>query len=210
MRRLTLTTSTTFALLMLWAGPAAAHAGLMPGDLVPGTASDSEVVIVHGCGPGGTIPANDDETYPTTSVTLSPPDGLTVVPREVEGWTLTTETDSAGEVQHARWQFDDPAGTLEAIFLGVEVTPDADLDGATLWVPVTQECTDGERLDWIAETAHESHGQLPAMLVNVSSAVLAASEVPSTGLSTGVIITLALALGIVAGGGVAIVSARRG
>lgn len=210
MRKVTLTTTIAVVLLLLSAGPAMAHAGLMPGDLAPGTTIESEVVIVHGCGPDGTIPANDAETSPTTAVTLTQPEGLTIIPRETAGWTLTAETDATGDLRRARWESTDPGGTLEAVFLGVEVTADADLDGAAIYVPVVQDCVDGEQLAWVAENPHETGDALPAMLVNVDAAVMAASAPPSTGVPTSVIVTLAVALGIVVGGGVVIVSARRG
>jgi uncharacterized protein YcnI len=200
------------ASLLLWAGPASAHAGFMPNDLAPGVLTEGEVVVVHGCGPDGTIPANDDEELATTAVILQRPDGLTIDPQQVEGWTLSTETDGAGEVTQARWDTVDSAGELGAIFLGVEVTADEDADGSSIWVHVVQECGEDEELAWVAERVEELEGELPAMLVNVdSAAVLAAQSSPSTeGLSTSVIITLAVAFAVLAGGGVAILSARRG
>jgi uncharacterized protein YcnI len=198
------------ALLLVWVGPASAHAGLMPGELAPGVVTESELVIVHGCGPDGTIPGNDDEEFATTAVTLERPAGLTIAPREVEGWTLSTETDGDGAVTSARWDVSDPEGELGTIFLGVEVTADA-VDGTSIWVPVVQDCVEGEQLAWVAERVDELDGELPAMLVTVDSAVLAASTSEDAGgLPTSVIITLAVAIAVLAGGGVAAVSARRG
>jgi uncharacterized protein YcnI len=210
-RKLTTVSTLAVAVLLLWAGPASAHAGFMPNDLAPGVLTEGEVVVVHGCGPGGTIPANDDEELATTAVVLQRPDGLTIDPQEVEGWTLSTETDDAGDVTQARWDTDDPAGELGAIFLGVEVTADEAADGGSIWVHVVQECGEDEQLAWVAERIEELEGELPAMLVNVDSAVLAAASSPSAGgLSTGVIVTLAVALAVLAGGGVAMFTARRG
>jgi uncharacterized protein YcnI len=210
-RKLFTVSTLAVAVLLLWAGPAAAHAGFMPNDVAPGVLTEGEVVVVHGCGPDGTIPANDDEELATTAVVLQRPDGLTIDPQEVEGWTLSTEIDAAGDVTQARWETDDPAGELGAIFLGVEVTADEDADGSSIWVHVVQECGEDEQLSWVAERIEELEGELPAMLVNVDSAVLAAESSPSTqGLSTGVIVTLAVALAVLAGGGVAMLTARRG
>jgi uncharacterized protein YcnI len=210
-RKLFTVSTLAVAVLLLWAGPASAHAGFMPNDLAPGVLTEGEVVVVHGCGPDGTIPANDDEELATTAVVLQRPDGLTIDPQEVEGWTLSTEIDGAGDVTQARWETDDPAGELGAIFLGVEVTADEDADGTSIWVHVVQECGEDEQLAWVAERVEELEGELPAMLVNVDSAVLAAESSPSTeGLSTGVIVTLAVALAVLAGGGVAMFTARRG
>jgi uncharacterized protein YcnI len=210
-RKLITVSTLAVAVLLLWAGSASAHAGFMPGDLAPGVLTEGEVVVVHGCGPDGTIPANDDEELATTAVVLQRPDGLTIDPQQVEGWTLSTETDDAGDVIEARWEADDPAGELGAIFLGVEVTADEAADGSSIWVHVVQECGEDEQLAWVAERIAELEGELPAMLVNVDSAVLAAESSPSTeGLSTGVIVTLASALAVLAGGGVAMFTARRG
>jgi uncharacterized protein YcnI len=211
-RKLFTVSTLAVAVLLLWAGPAAAHAGFMPNDVAPGVLTEGEVVVVHGCGPDGTIPANDDEELATTAVILQRPDGLKIDPQEVEGWTLSTETDDVGDVIQARWAADDPAGELGAIFLGVEVTADEDADGSSIWVHVVQECGEDEQLAWVAERIEELEGELPAMLVNVdSAAVLASQPSPSTGgLSTGVIVTLAVALAVLAGGGVAMFSARRG
>jgi uncharacterized protein YcnI len=201
----------TLLVLLLWAGPAAAHAGLVPGDLAPGVRTESELVLVHGCGPDGTIPGSDDAELPTTGVTLERPDGLSLVPREADGWTLTTEEADDGELVRARWEADDPAGALGTVFLGVEVTADEALDGQDVWVPVLQDCVDGERLAWTHLRADGGDRALPAMLVSVDSAVLAAEAASSGGgLPTSVVATLAVALAVVAGGGVAAVTARRG
>jgi uncharacterized protein YcnI len=211
MRTFTVVTMFTVVTLLLWAGPASAHAGLMPGDLAPGVVTEGELVIVHGCGADGTIPGNDDDEFATTAVTLDRPDGLSIAPREVEGWTLSTETGADGEIAQARWEATDPAGELGTIFLGVEVTADEAADGTSIWVPVVQDCVEDEQLAWVAEEAHGSDGELPAMLVNIDSAVLAASSSPADGgMPTSVIITLAVAIAVLAGGGVAVVSARRG
>jgi uncharacterized protein YcnI len=211
MRKLTLTATLAAALLSLWAGPAFAHAGLMPGDLAPGAVTEGELVIVHGCGPDGTIPANDDDAFATTGVTLDRPEGLSIAPQEVEGWTLSVETAADGQVTRARWDTVDPAGETGTIFLGVEVTADEAADGTSIRVPVLQDCVDGEQLAWVAEESDEANGLLPAMIVHVDSAVLAASSAASDGgLPTSVIITLAVALAVLAGGGVAVYSARRG
>jgi uncharacterized protein YcnI len=201
----------TAGVLLLGAAPAAAHAGLMPGELAPGVVTEGELVIVHGCGPGGTVPANDDDEHATTAVTLQRPDGLSISPHQVEGWTLSTETGSDGEVSLARWEADDSAGELGTIFLGVDVTADEAADGRDIWVPVVQDCVEGEQLAWVAERVDAGDGELPAMRVTVDAAVLAAASSPAgEGLPTSIIVTLAVALAVLAGGGVAILSARRG
>jgi uncharacterized protein YcnI len=202
--------SLTVLLLLLGAGPALAHAGLMPGDLAPGVATEGELVLAHGCGPDGTIPGSDEAELATVGVTIERPDGLSLLPREVEGWTLTTE-ERDGEVQRVRWEVDDADGVLGTVFLGVEVTADAAYDGQDVWVPVVQDCVDGEQLSWTHERIDGGDAALPAMLVSVDAAVLAASTADAPGgLSTSVIATLAVVLAAVAGGAVALVTARRG
>jgi uncharacterized protein YcnI len=204
------TASLTVLVLLLGAGPAAAHAGLMPGDLAPGVTTESELVLAHGCGPDGTIPGSDEAELATVGVTLERPDGLSLAPREVEGWTLTTE-EQDGEVQRVRWEAEDAAGVLGTVFLGVEVTADAAYDGEDVWVPVVQDCVDGEQLSWTHAQLDGGDGALPAMLVSVDAAVLAASTpTDAGGLPASVIATLAVVLAVVAGGAVAVVTARRG
>ncbi|MFA9430480.1 hypothetical protein [Egicoccus sp. AB-alg2] len=208
MRRLLLLPVLAAALLLSTAGPAVAHAGLMPGDLAPGVASDSQLVVVHGCGPDGTIPANDEETLPTTAVTVSRPDGLTIVPSPAAGWTLTTDLDTDGTVGSATWVSDDPEGTLETIFLDLEVTADADLDGQQRYLPVVQDCAAGEQLAWVGEIPHEVDGVLPAVLVNVDASA-GTTPAAAAGPPTSVIVTLAVAMAVLAGGGAAMITARR-
>jgi uncharacterized protein YcnI len=204
------TASLTVLFLLLGAGPAAAHAGLMPGDLAPGVTTESELVLAHGCGPDGTIPGSDEAELATVGVTLERPEGLSLAPREVEGWTLTTE-ERDGEIQRASWESEDADGVLGTIFLGVEVTADAAFDGEDVWVPVVQDCVEGEQLAWTHAQLDGGDGALPAMLVSVDAAVLAAStSTDAGGLSAGVIVALAVALALAAGGGVAVVTARRG
>jgi uncharacterized protein YcnI len=204
------TASLTVLVLLLGVGPAAAHAGLMPGDLAPGITTEGELVLAHGCGPDGTIPASDEAELATVAVTLERPDGLSLVPREVEGWTLTTE-ERDGAVQRVRWEAQDAAGVLGTVFLGVEMTADVAYDGEEVWVPVVQDCVDGEQLAWTHERIDGGDAALPAMLVSVDAAVLAASSPADTGgLRASVVATLAVVLAVLAGGAVAVVTARRG
>jgi uncharacterized protein YcnI len=204
-------TASLTVLLSLWgAGPALAHAGLMPGDLAPGVTTESELVLAHGCGPDGTIPGSDEAELATVGVTLERPAGLSLAPREVEGWTMSTEEED-GEVQRVRWEADDEAGVLGTVFLGVEVTADAAYDGEDVWVPVIQDCVDGEQLAWTHTQVDGGDGALPAMLVSVDAAVLAAATpADAGGLSTTAIAALAVGLAVVVGGAVTVVTARRG
>jgi uncharacterized protein YcnI len=208
MRSSTITT-VVLLLLLLLPGPALGHAGLMPGELAPGVVTEGELVVVHGCGPDGTIPANDDEEYATTAVVLERPAGLTIAPHPVEGWSMSTSLDEAGEVAQVRWETDDPAGELGAIFLGVEVTADPAPDGTEIWVPVVQECAEGEELRWLAEQVETHGGPLPAMRVTVDGAVLAATATSSDGPPLALLIAVVLAVALAAGGGVAYLTARR-
>jgi hypothetical protein len=141
---------------------------------------------------------------------LDRPGGLTIAPQQVDGWSLSTSLDADGEVARARWETDDPAGELGAIFLGVELTADPAPDGTDIWVHVVQECAEGEELRWTGEQVEADGGPLPAMRVTVDGAVLAASSSNTDdGPSLAILIAVVLAVSLAAGGGVAYLTARR-
>lgn len=179
----------TAALLVLSAAPAAGHTGLMPGEIAPGTTIDGELVLVHGCGPGGTIPTSDEDASATQAVTMVVPDGLGLTPKEVAGWDLVTEVDAAGRVTEARWQNRDPDGTVGAVFLQVALDATGIADGTQFAVPVVQDCVDGEQLRWTLPEMDERDGQFPATRVSVTST--AANAPIDTGPSP-VVLTLVL------------------
>lgn len=190
------------ALLMLLAGPAAAHVGLMPGDLAPNTSVDARLVLAHGCGTDGTIPSSDDDALPTQAVTLELPAGVTAEPGATDGWDATVETDDHG--MHVRWESRDPAGHAGALELPLHLEV-GDLPGGTdLWLPVIQECAGGEAMAWTHPGMAEGGG-LPAVLATVVAPAAA-----NAGLPTSVIVTLAVAVAAVAGGVVFALSGRRG
>lgn len=195
------------ALLVLSAAPAAAHTGLMPGEIAPGTTLDGELVLAHGCGPGGTIPASDEDASATQAVTMVVPDGLGLTPREVEGWDLITEVDAAGRLTEARWQSRHPDGTAGAVSLQVELDATGLADGTQFVVPVVQTCVDGEQLRWTLPDVEERDGQYPATRLSVTSA--AANAPVSTGPSPVLLALLLGGLALGAGATSYVVTGRR-
>lgn len=182
------------ALLLLVASPALAHVMLMPGDVAPGATLDTELLVVHGCGPGGTIPATDDDASPTVSLSLEVPDPIGVTPHDVEGWTVTTDRNDSGT--EVLWEHDDPAGTLDPIYLDLTLDAEAFDDDAEFWFPAIQDCADGERMSWTLPGMQERDGQL----AGVGFGVTTPPEEPSQGLSPVMIAVIAVLLAGAAGG----------
>lgn len=161
-------------------------------------------MVVHGCGPDGTIPATDDDAVPTLAVTLEVPAPLQVTPGDTEGWSVTTDrTDDATQI---RWDNLDEDGTLSPIYLDVAVDASGFDAEQELWLPAIQECTDGERMSWTLAGMHEADGQLPGVSVGISAA--APTSVEDAGPSTALIIGLAVLIAGVAGGAVFLITAR--
>lgn len=207
MRSLLVATAVAALLALASALPAAAHVGLMPGDLAPGTTLEAQVVLAHGCGPDGTIPASDEDASPTAAVTVEVPDGLGLTAQAVEGWDLSTTTDDAGRTVEARWVSEVPAGVAGSVFLDVTLDA-ADLaDGTDLWLPVVQTCVDGERMRWTLPDGQERDGELPATWVSVTDAAPNAPE-PAE-MSPVVVGLLLVALALAAGGVSYVVTGRR-
>jgi uncharacterized protein YcnI len=203
-RRTALVVTLLTASLLLMAGPAAAHIMMMPGDVEPGGTLESELLVVHGCGPDGTIPATDDDASPTLAVTLEVPAPLQVTPGETEGWSVTTER--SDDTTHIRWDNLDEAGTLSPIYLDIALDAAAFDTEQELWLPAIQECTDGERMSWTLPGMDERDGQLPGVSVGITAA--APVTVDSSGPSTALIVGLAVLIAGVVGGAVFAVTGR--
>jgi uncharacterized protein YcnI len=207
MRSSSLVAAVAAAVSLLVAAPAAAHVGLMPGELAPGTTMDAQLVLAHGCGPEGSIPTTDDEAFATQAVTLAVPDGLAVTPRESAGWSLTTEQDASGRTTSARWEAADEIGAPGAVRFALSVDASALDDEAEHWLPVVQDCVDGEQLRWTSAGV-ESGDDLPAMRLTVSSTAANAPE--PTGPSPILIALLVATVALGAGAVTFVVSGRRG
>jgi uncharacterized protein YcnI len=159
-----LTASLTSALLLASAAPASAHAELAPWRLPPDTTAGMLLLVTHGCGDEDEwISSEPLEEEPTIAVTLQRPLELSIEPAPYEGWTLTTERDEAGEVVSATWRSDDPAGTSDTLQLPFDATVGDLPDGHTVWLPVIQECTGDERLEWTLEGDLRGGDEVPAM-----------------------------------------------
>ncbi len=205
--RATVTTlaSLTVALLLVVAGPAAAHVMLMPGDVEPGDTLDTELLVVHGCGPGGTIPATDDDASPTVSVQLEVPAPIGISAHDVDGWSVSTDEGSADEPTRILWENDDRSGTTEPIYFDVTIDATAFDDEAEYWLPAIQDCADGERMRWTLPGMEERDGQL----AGVSFGVTAAPEEPRQGLSPVAIALIAMLIAGLAGAATFLITGRR-
>lgn len=201
--RKTLLSTATVALLLL-AVPASAHVTMMPGEIDAGDTVDAEVLVVHGCGPGGTIPASEDDASPTDAVTLEVPQSLEMTPQDAEGWTVANHDVSPEGATEIRWETDDPDGTLASSSLPVSVEAAAVADDQELWVAAIQDCTDGEQLSWTIAGMEERDGQLPAMRVEVM-----APEDVASGLPGWVPVALLVLAAAAAGAVVTVISGRR-
>ena len=191
----------TFGLLLASVGAAHAHVGLVPGDIAPGETVEAHVVLAHGCGEDGTVPGTDDESSPTTAVSLAATEGVHITPLDVEGWTLVDEGPGG-----ARWTSEDEAGVEGVVFLDVEVDANGLHTDDEVWVPITQECLDGTVMAWDHPGAAVEADDLPAMLVRAATP---AASVNDGGLPTPVLIGLVVALALAAGGAVTVLSLRR-
>lgn len=190
--------------LVLWllAAPASAHVMLMPGDVPASTPTDRQIMVVHGCGPGGTIPASDDEISPTMAVEVQVPPAVDIAPHDVDGWEWSRRADDHGATV-LRWEHDDPTGTDAVIYLDVTVT--AEEGHGELWLPVRQECTDGEVMHWTVAGMEERDGQLPAMAVGIE----AGSGGGFPGGSTALVFGLAFLVAAAAAGVSVVLTGRR-
>lgn len=162
MRVLT-TAAATAALTVALATSASAHAELSPYRLPPGAEATLALVVTHGCADEAERFRSDGEDEPpTTAIDLQVPLELTVVPQEVDGWTLTTEA-AAGRVTRARWESEDPAGTTESVRFPLDVTVADVPDGTVVWLPLVQDCAGGASLAWTLEGDVRGGDDIPAM-----------------------------------------------
>jgi hypothetical protein len=204
MRRPLTTLVAGVLLTLLSAAPAAGHAGLMPGQLAPGTTLASELLLVHGCGPGGSLPTGEDLGSPTTRIRVGVPEGVELTPLPAEGWSAST---TAGAVTYTATAADGVEGVVR---LPVELTVPSGQPDGELWLPMVQDCSDGEQLAWTHEGV-EAEGGLPAarVLVDRYTGMTAAERQASEQLPTVVVLALLVAVALLAGGGVYAWSARR-
>lgn len=148
--------------------PAAGHAELVPWRLPPGETGGLLLMVTHGCGDEDEwISAEPLEEEPTIAVTVQVPLELDMTPVAVEGWSLSTEDDGSGALTSATWRHDDPAGTSETVQLPIDVTVADVPDGSEVWIPVIQECTGGESLEWTLEDELRGGDQVPAMMLSI-------------------------------------------
>ncbi len=203
--RRTLTCLTVGGLLTLGgAAPALAHAGLMPGQYAPGTNTPSQIVIVHGCGPDGTIPIDDSVGSPTRAITVTVPTELDIEPVPTDGWTVSRSG------QDLRFETTDPAGVSGAAAVDVAVHVPRGADERDVWIPAVQDCTDGEQLRWTFEGV-EMGGEFAAMRTTVDrfAGMTPAEREHAERTPAWVFVAGIVALALAAGGGVVVVGGRR-
>ena len=78
--------ATTAIMTLLPAAAALAHPSFNPNAIPPGEAIEVDLVVPHGCAPGGGMP--DGDALPTVELDLEHPEGVTIVPGEVDGWDV--------------------------------------------------------------------------------------------------------------------------
>jgi uncharacterized protein YcnI len=195
----------TVGVLLGGAGPGLAHVGLVPGEISPDAPAEAQIVLAHGCGQDGAIPEDEDDAAATSAVTVEVPAPLRVTPQEVEGWTLTVE-DGAG-ADRLRWDHDADEGADGTVFLDVVVDAADVAPGDQLWVPVRQDCIDGSTMSWDHPGAAVTVRDLPAMSFRAATATV--DPTAATGLPTPVLVSLVIALAVVAGGVAVAVTGRR-
>lgn len=145
------------ALALVTAAAAGAHPVLRPGEVPNGSATEAEIVIPHGCGAEGGVPEDDADPSPTTQVSLQWPDGVEVIPGEVDGWTTSVDDGVT------TWD-DDGGATTEPIVLPVSVQVTAEVVPGAVDVSVHQECANGESFRWQAGPDEEGS---PALRMTV-------------------------------------------
>lgn len=163
MRVLSTVAAATLLSLAL-AAPARGHAELVPWQLPPGAEARLLLLVTHGCGDEDErISTEPLEEEPTVAVAVRAPLELEIVPGELDGWTLTEETDANGRVTAARWDSDDPDGTTETLQIPMDVRVGDVPNGSEIWLPVVQECAGGASLSWTLEGDVRGGDEIPAM-----------------------------------------------
>lgn len=157
-RRLTLATATGAATLLL-AAPALAHPSFNPNTVTVGERHTLDLVIPHGCVPGGGAPAEGEAASPTIAVSVKvPTEQLSfIAPRQPEGWSMSPQATS--------FTWDQPvAPTTEPITFQIDVEVSSDA-GDVVYFTVAQDCEEGSTL-W---AAHEGEEGDPAALLFVGA-----------------------------------------
>ncbi len=148
--------ATTAAMTLLPAAAALAHPSFNPNAIPPGESIAVDLVVPHGCAPGGGMP--DGEALPTIRLDLEHPDGVTVVPMDVDGW------DAVDDGEAIVWS-DAGGATTEPIIFPVMLTVEGEI-GASVYLNAFQQCEGGESFRWIGTPDVEA--DYPAVLVELS------------------------------------------
>lgn len=148
--------ATTAIMTLLPAAAALAHPSFNPNAIPPGEAIEVDLVVPHGCAPGGGMP--DGDALPTVELDLEHPEGVTIVPGEVDGWDV--EDDGEAIV----WT-DAGGATTDPITFPLTLTVDGEV-GDSVYLNAFQLCEGGDSFRWIGTP--EVEADFPAVLVELS------------------------------------------
>lgn len=193
--RATAVVTLTMAMLALAVLPALAHVAFNPSRLAPGEQVDAQLVVTHGCGVDGGMPAQPEDAVATTAVELTVPPSVTVLPGEADGWEAQS---TPGTVVWAN-QSDEGADGTVSLPVTVRAHDEAEV-GDVLRLPVTQVCG-GVTADW-----HDTAAGAPLPTPSLTLAAEAGDDRPVPWSAIAGLAVLALA----AGGAAAVFTLRRG
>lgn len=142
----------TAGLLVLTATTAFAHPGFTPNQMPVGEPVEANFVITHGC----TFVEGDAQR--TVRVDLGYTDQVRITPHEVDGW------DVVDDGQAIVWT-DAGGSTTDTIVFPLTVTVISGAEGDRVYLPVFQECAEGDTYRWVAEPGQDGD---PAARLNVT------------------------------------------
>lgn len=157
----------TAAILVLTATAAVAHPSLNPNAVPVGEAVDTVLVVPHGCSTTDAVrPEDSSQAIPTTRIDLQLLDGVTIEPRDVDGW------DAIDDGEAIVWT-DAGGATVDPIELPITLTVDDGEAGDRLDLAVYQECEDGSSYRWTADST-----ETPAVRLDLTAGETGTVEVP--------------------------------
>lgn len=166
MRPLRLLGATT-AVLVLTATAAVAHPSFNPNAVPIGQPVDTVLVVPHGCSTTDEVrPEDSSQAVPTTRVDLQLLDGMSIEPREVDGWDATDDGEAIV------WT-DAGGATTDPIELPITLTVTDGQPGDRLDLAVYQECEDGSSYRWTAGSS-----DTPAVRLDLTEGETGTVEVP--------------------------------
>lgn len=142
MRSATRIAALTAGLLVLTATAAFAHPGFNPNQMPVGEPVEAIFVVTHGC----TFVEGDAQR--TVRVDLGYTDQVRITAHDVDGW------DVADDGEAIVWT-DAGGSTTDPIVLPLTVTVISGDEGDRVYLPVFQECAEGDVYRWVAEPGQD-------------------------------------------------------